>query len=167
MVVPQSGIGKDIAGDPVKRIFLVLSSAAFALSCAAASRAPVPLPEIVGAPAPNLEGQAHGRDAALSNTEEGALLKLATRNADAAFRLSIHYDATGADARAQRWRANAARLGHPIALYNAWYEQRLRRECVPMREALRWLEKSAARGHAAAREVLGPYRRSVSGCVAD
>ena len=152
----------------MKRILLVLSSAAFAVSCAAAPRAPVPLPEIVGAPAPDLEGQAQGRDAMLSNVEEGALLKRAQAgDADAAFRLSIHYDATGADARAQRWRATAARLGHPIALYNAWYEQRLRTECVPMREALQWLEKSAARGHAAAREVLEPYRRSVTGCVAD
>lgn len=151
----------------MKRIILVLSSVAFAASCAAAPRAPVPLPEIVGAPAPDLEGQAHGRDAALSNVEEGALLKLAARNADAAFRLSIHYEATSADARAQRWRATAARLGHPIAQYNAWYEQRLRMECVPMREALRWLEKSAAAGHAAARGVLEPYRRSVADCVAD
>lgn len=156
----------------MKRIILVLSSTAFAVAfaatCTAAARAPVPLPEIVGAPAPDLEGQAHGRDAALSNVEEGALLKRAQAgDAHAAFRLSIHYAATGADERTRRWRATAARLGHPIAQYNAWYEQRLRRECVPMREALRWLETSAARGHAAAREVLEPYRRSVAGCAAD
>lgn len=152
----------------MKRIILVLSSVAFAASCAAASRRPVPLPEIVGAPAPDLEGQAQGGDVALSNVEEGALLKRAQAgNADAAFRLSIHYAATGADERTRRWRATAARLGHPIALYNAWYEQRLRRECVPMREALQWLETSAARGHAASREVLEPYRRSVADCVAD
>lgn len=149
----------------MKRVILVLSFAASVASCAAATRAPVPLPEIVGAPAPELEGQAHGRDAALSNMEEGALLKRAARNADAAFRLSIHYAAIGADASAQRWRATAARLGHPIAQYNAWYEQRTRMDCATMRESLRWLEKSAASGHAAARETLEPYRRSVAGCV--
>lgn len=161
------------AATPPARITRAATVALFACAvaagvagCGSRARVAIPLPAPFGADAPDLLGQGHGTPAPLSIMEEGALLTRAQAgDADAAFRLSIHFESTGARDKARQWRTTAARNGHAVAQYNEWYLRRHGRECATTREALSWLEKSAAGGYEKARRNLDGYRRNAGLCI--
>ncbi|WP_099545346.1 hypothetical protein [Stenotrophomonas maltophilia] len=64
-------------------------------------------------------------------------------DADAAFRLSRHFEGKGVAGNSHMWLAYAAALGHPIAQYNVFFMLRDKQDCESSSEAYAWLKSAA------------------------
>ena len=65
-------------------------------------------------------------------------------DAQAAFRLSLHFKRGTSEALS--WQQRAAHLGHPTAQYNEWFRLSGEDDCESLKEALSWLESAAKSG---------------------
>jgi hypothetical protein len=85
-------------------------------------------------------------------------------DAEAAFRISLHFSSADNPQKHESWTRRAAQLGHPIAQYNVWFSLHESATCPDQVEALAWLEKSAAQGVREATERLQWFRQLVAQC---
>ena len=85
-------------------------------------------------------------------------------DAEAAFRISLHFSSADNPQQYQAWARRAAELGHAIAQYNVWFSLRESAACPDRLEALAWLEKSAAQGAREATEKLQSFRQLAAQC---
>jgi hypothetical protein len=83
---------------------------------------------------------------------------------DAAFRLAGHYMSAEDREQEARWMEQAAKLGHPVAQYNVWFDLSGSTDCRVMRQALQWIEASAAGGFEDAVKQVDRYRAQVAHC---
>jgi TPR repeat protein len=77
-------------------------------------------------------------------------------NAEAAFRLSLHYS-SGINASAEEarfWRLVAAENGHAVAQYSIWFMDHESQDAFLKERAIFWLRKSAASGFEDAKKQL-------------
>jgi TPR repeat protein len=88
-------------------------------------------------------------------------------NAEAAFRVGLHYSSADQPETHQAWSRRAALLGHSVAQYNQWFWLRETSSCADRAEALMWLEKAAAQGYPEALRKLPDYRGSTVDCSAE
>lgn len=91
-----------------------------------------------------------------TDTREEMRIQAAKGDAEAAFRLSLHYSSgSGASAEEARfWRQIAAENGHAVAQYNIWFLDQKSSDVVLRERAHFWLRKSAASGFEDAKRQL-------------
>ena len=83
-------------------------------------------------------------------------VEAAKGNAEAAFRLSLHYS-SGINASAEEarfWRQVAAENGHAVAQYSIWFFDHESQDAFSRERAVFWLRKSAASGFEDAKKQL-------------
>ncbi|WP_286068381.1 hypothetical protein [Stenotrophomonas sp. 57] len=83
-------------------------------------------------------------------------------DADAAFRLSRHFEGKGVAGNSHMWLAYAAALGHPVAQYNMFFMLRHKQDCESSSEAYAWLKSAALKGVKAAHSELEQAGRMAS-----
>ncbi|AUI07709.1 MULTISPECIES: hypothetical protein [Stenotrophomonas] len=66
--------------------------------------------------------------------------------AEAAFRISRHFEGKGMAGSSHMWLVYAAALGHPIAQYNVFFMLRDKQDCESSNEAYAWLKSAALKG---------------------
>lgn len=86
-------------------------------------------------------------------------------DATAAFRISLHYLSLENQQQREYWLLRAAELGHPIALYNLWFNLRNSPICADRLAALAWLEKAAAQGEPDTKRKLDDFRKEAAICM--
>ncbi|OBU64196.1 hypothetical protein A9K58_17815 [Stenotrophomonas maltophilia] len=67
-------------------------------------------------------------------------------DAEAAFRISRHFESKGTAGSSHMWLVYAAALGHPIAQYNVFFMLRDKQDCASSSEAYAWLKSAALKG---------------------
>lgn len=67
-------------------------------------------------------------------------------DAEAAFRISRHFEDNGTIENSHMWLVYAAALGHPIAQYNVFFMLRDKQDCESSSEAYAWLKSAALKG---------------------
>ncbi|KRG73372.1 hypothetical protein ABB30_15345 [Stenotrophomonas ginsengisoli] len=85
-------------------------------------------------------------------------------DAEAAFRVALHFSSEDNPEQYQSWTHRAAQLGHAVAQYNVWFYLRDSHICSEQLEALAWLESSAAQGVREAEEHLQSFQQQVAPC---
>lgn len=83
-------------------------------------------------------------------------------DADAAFRLSRHFEGKGVAGNSHMWLVYAAALGHPIAQYNVFFMLRDKQDCESSSEAYAWLRSAALKGVTVADSELEHAARTAS-----
>ena len=85
-------------------------------------------------------------------------------DAEAAFRVALHFSSADNRQQHRTWLHRAAELGHPVAQYNIWFNLRDSKTCSDQLAALAWLERSAAQGFREAKEQLKPFQQLAAPC---
>lgn len=67
-------------------------------------------------------------------------------DAEAAFRISRHFEGRGTAGSSHMWLVYAAALGHPIAQYNVFFMLKDKKDCASSSEAYAWLKSAALKG---------------------
>ncbi|QBL40926.1 hypothetical protein MG068_10535 [Stenotrophomonas sp. ASS1] len=87
-------------------------------------------------------------------------------DAEAAFRISRHFEGKGMAGSSHMWLVYAAALGHPIAQYNVFFMLRDKQDCESSSEAYAWLKSAALKGvRDAASELEQAARMAAQRCA--
>ena len=85
-------------------------------------------------------------------------------DAEAAFRIALHYSSAENHQQHRSWMLRAAQLGHQVAQYNLWFFLRDSTTCSDQLTALEWLARSASQGFRSAKEQLQAFQERVASC---
>lgn len=143
---------------------LILISLAASVSSKASDLPPPPSDPVV------IDGSARSVDSGM--IVDGPQVEVLSANASkgdgrSAFRLWLHFTASGDRVRAKYWLLFAGARGYPSAQYTLWFEQQSGPGCELRLEALAWLRSAAIGGDPNAKSQLTDYEGSMKSCSLD